>query len=84
MNAKIFGLSAENAKILDWLAERGGLELPRLFELEGAKFSAIIAAFLANLCRKLLRRINSMRIRFNSNLSGSHSTFGRDRRLWTD
>jgi hypothetical protein len=35
MNAKIFGLSAENAKILDWLAEGGGFEPPRPMELDG-------------------------------------------------
>jgi len=35
MNAKIFGLSAENAKILDWLAERGGFETTIPFGKDG-------------------------------------------------
>ena len=55
----IFEFSAENAKIADWLAERGGFEPPVPREIVAAEFAPILAHYSLRKKTSVLERICS-------------------------
>ncbi len=62
----IFDFPAENAKIKDCLAERGGFEPPRPFGFGLAKFLASLALYSARIMAQAEQRIYSPWIRLCS------------------
>jgi hypothetical protein len=58
----ILEFSAENAKIEDWLAERGGFEPPRPFRIRGAEFGPSLTHYSARIKAFVLERICSPKV----------------------
>jgi len=55
----IFEFCAESAEIADWVAERGGFELPRPFRIEEEEFGPSLVHYSARIKASVLERICS-------------------------